>query len=472
MSPSTNRLGVLDMMFLYGETPSTMMHVGALLPFSAPADAPADHLRRVVEDTRARDVAPPWNRKLSHPRLLYSPTQSWVVDHNVDFDYHVRRSALASPGDERELGTLVSRLHSNPVDLTRPPWELHLIEGLADGRFAWYVKIHHSLLDGFTGMKVLGRSLSTDPGERHQPLFFTVPEPRTGRSHAPASGDENRRHGLAGALVGSVTGLGRSAVSLTRALVNTEIRRDGDFGHLASSAQAPHCILNNRIGRNRRFATQQYALARLKALGATHGATLNDVALAVIGGGLRTFLAELGELPDQPLIAFLPVNVRAKDDAGGGNAVGAILVGLGTDIADPTRRLAAITASTRMSKSQLQTMSRNAIMAYSAALLAPASVQVASALTGVRPPWPFTYNLSVSNVPGPPDALYFNGSRLEASYPVSIAGHGMALNITLHSYADTLNVGFVGCRETLPHLQRLAVYTGAALEELESMTAR
>jgi WS/DGAT/MGAT family acyltransferase len=233
--------------------------------------------------------------------------------------------------------------------------------------------------------------------------------------------------------------------------------------------QAPHSILNGHISRNRRFATQVYPLERLKAIGAKHGATVNDVALAIIGGGLRAFLGELGELPEKPLVAFLPVNVRPKDDVGGGNAVGTILVAMGTDIADPVERLDAITASTKGAKAQLKTMSATEVMAYSAALLAPSALQITSAMTGVTAPLPFTFNLCVSNVPGPRETLYLNGSRLEAAYPVSIPMHGMALNITLHGYADTLNFGFIGCRDALPHLQRLAVYTGEALDELEKL---
>jgi diacylglycerol O-acyltransferase / wax synthase len=462
---SGKRLSPLDMLFLYGETPSTMMHIAGLMPFSPPADAPAGFLRRLIEDARSRDVVAPWNLKLSHPRLLYRPDQRWVVDEKFDLDYHLRRSALASPGDERELGILVSRLHSNPIDLTRPPWEIHMIEGLEAGRFAIYFKIHHSLIDGYTGVKILERTLSTDPARRDQPLFFNVAAPEAPRDGAaPRSAD----------LLAGVRGFGRaltggaaSALNLGKALINTEVRRDNEYRHIANSAQAPHSILNSRISRNRRLATQQYPISRLKTLGTTCGATVNDVALAIIGGGLRAFFDEIGQLPDKSLVAFLPVNIRPQGDVGGGNAVGTILVGMGTDIADPVERLKTITASTRASKAQLKTMSPNAVLAYSAALMAPALVQAASALTGVVPPWPFTFNLCVSNVPGPREPLYLNGSRLEAYYPVSIPIHGMALNITLHGYADTLNFGFVGCRETLPHLQRLAVYTGDALDQLE-----
>ena len=469
MSGDSLRLGLQDLMFIYGETPSSKMHVGGLLPFTPPADATADYLRNMVELARSQQVVAPWNRKLAHPNLQFSPTHSWVIDHNFDFDYHVRRSALASPGDERELGILVSRLHSNQLDLTRPPWEIHVIERLEGGRFALYLKLHHALVDGYSAMKMLARSLSTDKDSTDTTMFFTTPTPARKRvDTAPGSSNPLTAGLQALGSVGSaaIGGL-NSAVDLTTALINTQIRRDGDYALIAGSMSAPHCILNARISRNRRFATQQYEFDRLKSLGSQHGATINDVALAIIGGGLRAFLSEFDELPDRSLIAFLPVNVRPKGDEGGGNAVGAILAPMGTDIADPIERLKSITAATRAAKAQLQTMSATAIVAYSAALLAPSSAQVAGALTGVRPPWPYTFNLCVSNVPGPREQLYFNGSRLEATYPVSIPMHGMALNVTLQSYADTMNFGFIGCRDTLPHLQRLAVYTGEALDDLE-----
>jgi WS/DGAT/MGAT family acyltransferase len=469
VSVNSVRLGPQDLMFIYGETPSSKMHVAGLLPFTPPEGATADYLRQLIDEARRRDIVAPWNRKLAHPRLQYSPLHSWVVDDDFDFDYHVRRSALASPGDERELGILVSRLHSNHLDLTRPPWEIHVIEGLEGGRFALYLKIHHALVDGYSAMRMLARSLSTDPNSTDTRMLFNMPTPVPERADTPAGPSNPLAAGLRtlSNIGSSVVGGVSSTVDLANALVKTQLRRDGDNAQIAGSVQAPHSIFNARVSRNRRFATQQYEFTRLKALGSQHGATLNDVALAIIGGGLRQFLSELDELPDRPLIAFLPVNVRPKGDEGGGNAVGAILATMGTDIADPVERLTAITESTRAAKAQLQTMSTAAIIAYSAALLAPAGAQIAGALTGVQPPWPYTFNLCVSNVPGPREPLYFNGSRLEATYPVSIPIHGMALNITLQSYADTLNFGFVGCRDRVPHLQRLAVYTGDALDELE-----
>jgi diacylglycerol O-acyltransferase / wax synthase len=169
-------------------------------------------------------------------------------------------------------------------------------------------------------------------------------------------------------------------------------------------------------------------------------------------------------LPPAPLVAMLPVAVRAKDDQGGGNAVGAILASLATDLEDPEERIAEIVTSTRTAKAQLQGMSKAQILSYSALLTTPAMLQMMPGVAGrVRP----TFNVVISNVPGPDTSLYFRGARLDASYPLSIPVHGQGLNITCNSYAGQVCFGFTGCRDTVPHLQRLAVYAGDALAELE-----
>ncbi len=462
---ATNRLGLLDTLFLYGERPDTMMHVASLMPFARPPDAVPSFLRDLVDEVR-RDpsVQSPWNLKLRFPHLVPSPLQSWVVDRDFDVDYHVRRSALASPGDERELGVLVSRLHSNPIDLSRPPWEMHLIEGLEGGRFALYTKMHHALVDGYSGVRLMARSLSADPDERDMPLFFSVPPPE--RRPREESSDGGFVADL-GSLLRGVRGQAGSATTLVRRIAGP-VLRPGRHPDLVDLPRAPRSILNKRIGRNRRFATQQYELDRLKRIGQAHDATINDVLLAIVGGGLRRFLGELDELPDAPLVAFLPVNVRPHGDEGGGNAVGAILATLATDVEDPLEQLRRITASTRSAKAQLEGMTQEAILAYSAYLLAPGGLQAASAMTGIRGPLPLAFNVCVSNVPGPREPLYLRGARMEAYYPASIPIHGMALNITMLSYAGTLNLGFIGDRDALPHLQRLAVHTGRALADLDA----
>jgi diacylglycerol O-acyltransferase len=467
--PRTRRVGFLDSLFLYGESPSTMMHVAGLLRFS-PAATPTD-LRELVEQARSDPVVrSPWDRKLRHAAAFTTPFQAWVLDGDFDLDYHLRRSALASPGDERELGVLVSRLHSNPLDLSRAPWEMHIIEGLHDGGFALYIKLHHALVDGYTGMKLIQRGLSTDPDDLRTRLMFAVPPAERGLASADPSsflsGTVDRLADL-----GRGVRSGASAAYQVGNAVSQHIRRTPETEHLVGPAQAPPTILNRRIGRNRRFATQQYALTEIKALGKLHDATVNDVCLAILGGGLRRFLAELGELPDKPLIAFVPVNVRSKDDTGGGNAVGAILASLGTNVAEPGARLDAVAASTRAGKAQLEGMSQEAMTAYGAALLSPLGVQVGLSYAKLRSPIPLAFNVIVSNVPGPRDTRYFRGNQMQAMYPVSIPAHGAALNVTMMSYADTLNLGFVGDRDTIPHLQRLAVYTGQALADLRDTHA-
>ena len=457
----SKRLSMMDAMFLAGETRESMMHVGGLLPFTPPEGASPRFLRELADEIRGSTatVHPPWNLRLRTPSLLRNPLQQWTEDEDFDLDYHVRRSALPSPGDERELGILVSRLHSNQIDFHRPPWELHLIEGLAGGRWAMYFKVHHALVDGYTSMRMLAASLSTDPAERDTPMFYALP-PRT---RTPRGDGDDPPPSLSTLLelarheAGALKEVGRAVANVVRAA------RTGDHS-LVAPLQGPHTILNRRISRNRRFATQQYPIERLKAIARAVGGTLNDVALALCGAALRRLLTELDALPPAPLTAMVPVNIRPKDDPGGGNAVGALLVSLATDVADPRARLEAIMLSSQRAKEQLQGMSRSAILQYSALLLAPLAWQLAPGAAGrVRP----AFNVVVSNVPGPERPLYFRGARLEGVFPLSIPFHGCGLNITLNGYVDQLSFGFIGCRDTVPRVQRLAVYSGEALDELE-----
>ena len=449
------RLTPNDAMFLYGETRETMMHVGSLLPFTPPPGAKPDGLRALLEEVRATvRLEPPWNLKLKHPNWLRHPFPEWVEDPAPDIDYHVRRSALPSPGGERELGVLVSRLHATAIDFTRPPWETHLIEGLEGGRFALYTKIHHSLIDGFTGNKILARSFSTDPNER-TPLFFSHgPPQRSPRGPGPSAWElavQTGKEQLQAA---------RQVAGVAKGLLAPFLARDRQ---LVGPLRAPNTILNGRIGRARRFATQQYDLAHVKALAKASGGTLNDVVLALCASALRRYLLERHALPAEPLVAMLPVAVRTADDQGGGNAIGAILASLATHVADPRQRLEAIIAATTRSKQRLSGLSKQAVIQLSALTMAPTGVQTVTGTLGRLRPY---FNVVISNVPGPQHPLYFRGARLEAVYPLSIPIHGQALNITCQSYDGKLNFGFTGCRDSLPSMQNLAVYTGEALAEL------
>lgn len=465
---TTVRLNPLDASWLYTESRETPMHVGALMPFRLPKGAPPDLLHRWMADFRKhRKFAPPWNRRLKSNLLLKSPIHYWVEDDEIDLEAHLRHTALPYPGGERELGELIARLHSQPLDLSRPPWECTLIEGLRsdDGeRFAMYIKMHHSLIDGVSGVKLLQRILSTDPAKSLDlPPFWAVgagarhPERDT---QAPTF--TNALAGALGALRGQVGTVPQLLLAFGKILrltkdVDTDLRVP--FG-------APGATINGRVRSKRRFATQQVPLDRMKALATAANCTINDLVLATCGGALRRFLDDSGDLPDTALTAGIPVSVRPKDDEGTGNAITFIIATLGTDIADPLERLAAVRASVQSAKAHVQSLPRAAMTQYTIALMAPTLLTLLTGLGGRTRP---VFNITISNVPGPDKPLYFRGAELLATYPVSIVTHGQALNITCHSYAGRMAFGFTGCHSTLPHLQRIAVYAGEAFEELERL---
>jgi WS/DGAT/MGAT family acyltransferase len=224
-------------------------------------------------------------------------------------------------------------------------------------------------------------------------------------------------------------------------------------------------MLNVPITGSRRFAADDWELARIKAVGKAAGATVNDVVLAMCAAALRDYLLAEDALPDAPLVAMTPVSLRAGDDEGGGNAVGAILASLGTDLADPAERLLAIRASTRKAKESLAGLSQLQVTALSGAVMAPMLVNTAlGSHRYVRP----AFNLVVSNVPGPRDTLYWNGARLDGMYPLSIPVAGQALNITVTTYAGRAYFGLTGCRRSLPHMQRLLHGLDEGLAGLET----
>ena len=241
-----------------------------------------------------------------------------------------------------------------------------------------------------------------------------------------------------------------TAKDIGRAILNAASSLRGKDPGLTLPLQAPKSILNQKIGRSRRFATQRVPIDDVKRIATKHGGTVNDVILAICGSALRRFLTEQGALPSKPLVAMVPVNVRPKGDPGGdGNAVGAILASLATDIADPIERLRVIIASTTRGKEQLRGMSKKAIIQYSALALAPLMLAFVPGAPGrLRP----AFNVVVSNVPGPDEPMYLRGFKLDEVYPLSIPFHGYGLNVTVESYAGFLGFGFTGCRDTLPPL--------------------
>ena len=461
---TTVRLNPLDAAWLFTESRATPNHVGGLFQFRLPEGAPRDFLRQLMAEFRShRDFKPPWNRRLKLP-INKNPVHAWVEDDDIDLEYHVRHAALPWPGGERELGELVGRLQSTPLDLVRPPWECTIIEGLADDRFALFVKMHHSLIDGISGMKLLQRAMSTDRAKSLAlPPFWATgsgESERLGRAGPPPT--------VANATALALQGLSEQARSLPQlaAAFGKILRRIGDPGDgMALPFDAPRSMLNGRVREKRRFATQQFSMARLRAVATAAQCTLNDVVLAICGSALRRFLLASDQLPDKTLTAGIPVSVRPGDDEGTGNAISFIVATLGTDIADPIERLQAIKASVKHAKAHVQSLPRQAMLQYTMLLMAPTIVTLLTGIGGRTRPM---FNVTISNVPGPEKPLYFRGAELLAIYPASIVTHGQALNITCQSYAGSMNFGFTGCHTSLPSMQRLAVYAADALQELEA----
>lgn len=453
------RLKPLDASWLYVESRDTPMHVAGLNIFSLPKNAKPDFLRNLVAQVKeAKAFLPPWNLRLKSS-VLRGVLPEWETDDNLDLDYHIRHSALPEPGGERELGVLVSRLHSHALDLARPLWECHIIEGLEHGRFALYIKMHHALIDGVGGMRMTVRALSASPAQKK------VIPPWTIGAETP------RRRARAEELLTPVARMLEAlreqadlVPQVSRALTEIWSRKQDDDA-LVRPFAAPKSVLNERITGQRRFATQQYDLARLRRMSDKAGVTLNDIVLAICAAALRRFLIELNALPRRNLTAGLPVSLRPKGDEQLGTAISFILANLGTSIADPIKRLKLIHASTQRAKEHLQGLPKTGLNNYTMLFMAPYVVGMLTGAAGRIKPM---FNLAISNVPGPEKTLYLGGAKLEAMYPVSVLQHGQALNITCVSYAGSLNFGFTGSRDALPRMQRLSVYTGEALDELEA----
>ncbi|TDP93950.1 WS/DGAT/MGAT family O-acyltransferase [Labedaea rhizosphaerae] len=450
---------VTDSMFLLAESREHPMHVGGLQLWKPPADAGPDYLAELHHRLLATEVRSLFRRRLRGPIGL---GQAWRIDDDMDLEYHIRLSALPRPGRVRELLELAGRLHGSLLDRHRPLWEYHLIEGMTDGRFASYTKVHHSLLDGVSALRLLAKSLSTDPDARE--LLPPWGEPPASEKKGPrANGGP-----LAG-IRGAAKAVGELA-GLAPALWQTanDLFREQSASTLASPA--PRSMLNVPITGARRFAADQWDMDRIRKVSKAAGATLNDVMLAMCSGALRRYLLSYDALPERPLVAGVPVSLRArkKDSGDSGNAVGLILCNLATDQADPATRLAEIHASMTRGKEFYAGMSPLQITALSALPLIPLAVGVLPGGTKVMSP---RFNVLISNVPGPPRRLYWNGAELDGIYPVSIPYEGQALNITVTSYAGRLAFGLTGCRRTVPHLQRLLGYLEDSLTELEKATS-
>lgn len=446
-----SKLSTQDASFLILESPDTPMHIGFMLTFKLPKGAPADYMQKLHAKLErfAVDVEP-FNLRLAQKEGFGKLAPEWEVDEKIDLGYHLRHEALPWPGGERELGLVISRLHSLPLERSRPLWECTLIEGLQPDRFALYLKIHHSMIDGVGLMQRLTHILAESPRGLSLPPWSAPTVTKDVPPKPTQSTDDEWRRLFEGLL----SGLGKAKSD-----------KGTDKKKAARMPQGPSCILNGKSTGRRRFATQKMELGRVKAIAKAAEATVNDVVLAVCAGALRTYLAEVDRIPKAPLLASIPVALPKLEGQTIGNSVAGIHAAIATDVADPKARLLSIRDAMRSAKDEFNRLptSVNRVI-NSVGMLATI---ILPKKENTDPDKSSFTNLAISNVPGPKQKLYFHGAEMDGMYPVSVLAGDHRLNITVLGYDEHLYFGLIACPDSLPSMQRVAVVLPTALDELE-----
>jgi diacylglycerol O-acyltransferase len=456
------RLTGLDASFLALETHSSPMHVASLLVIDpAESDFGIDAVRALYE---ARlDQAPPFRRRLVEvPFGLHHPV--WIEDPDFDLDFHIRHIAVPSPGTMTELEDLVSHLIALPLDRQHPLWEVWLIEGLAEGRFALLTKVHHAAIDGTSGEELLLAILDLGPEVAHKEPIVIDWKPE----HAPNELE----------LVGyAALSLAQSPLKLLNATRRTieaglQIRRTNrrpESMPPPAPFAAPRTSFNDALSPHRRFVTATVSLPEVKRIKHAFDTTVNDVVLALCGGALRHYLDEHGEHPDGAMVAMVPISVRTDDGKGTlGNQVSSALTTLATDIDEPAERLCTISEGMKWAKVQQNAIGAETLqdwVEFAAPAVAARAARLYSRMKVAALHRPL-FNVTISNVPGPPFPLYVAGAQVRSTYPIGPIFDGSAINMTVMSYLDNLDFGLNVCPERVPDLALLAEGLHLALDEL------
>jgi len=467
-----DHLSSMDASFLHLETPETPMHVGSLMLLELPHGYQGDYYEEVKAMIGKRlHLCSVLHRKLAQmPFELAEPV--WIEDDDIDLDYHVRSITLRRPGTMAQLDQLVARLHSSLLDRSRPLWEMVVIDGLGNGQVAFYSKAHHSGVDGKAGVELAKVLYDISPAIRE------VPPPRRRRENGAY------QLGVAELLQAAVGNSARQYLKLAQ-LLPTAVKAIGAAGKVIAARRtpkgerrlnlrlAPKTIFNTSITNQRSYSTLSVPLADIKALGTRVGGTVNTVVMAMCSGALRRFLKERNLLPAKTLIAMVPVSLRSAGDDAMNNQVSAIRVDLATEIVDLPARFKAIHASSESAKAVVREL--KPVLGVDAPVAgSPLFMRGLASLLGrseliSRLPTPG--NVAISNVPGPPATLYMAGARMVHYYPVSIPYHTMGLNITVQSYAGSLEFGLTACRRVLTQEEsyELVAHLKAALKEIEAL---
>jgi diacylglycerol O-acyltransferase len=456
------RLTGMDATFLYVETHEAHMHVAMTGIYDVTTMQGGYSFDTIKEHIRTRlHLVPPFRRRLVQvPFQFHHPV--WIEDPNFNLDYHVRRIGCPAPGGRRELAEVAAQIASIPLDRSRPLWEAWVIEGLKHDRVGFVVKVHHAAIDGASGAEIMTELYDLDPEGRDIEPVEIEPE------HIPTEQELLTYAALSKLkLLRDSFGLARRTIGGIADLITSA--RDPESIHGGVPLTAPRTPWNHTIGPHRTVSFARLPLDQAKAVKGTLGVKLNDVILAVCAGTLRHYLLERGELPDEPLVATCPVSVRVEEEKGtGGNKVSAMFAELPTQVDDPAKRVELICQSTSGGKTDHELVGARTLTDW-AEWSAPRTFGLASRLYGsmhladsMRP----IQNLVISNVPGPPFPLYLAGAELIAAYPMGPIMDGAGLNITVLSYRNHIDIGFMADRDLVPDVWDIAAAVDPAFEEL------
>ena len=457
-----DRLSSTDVSFLTNESSSSHMHVGAIMIFEGPTPSYEDLLGHIQSRHR---LVPRFRQKLAYP-----PAQTgrpfWVDDPNLNLEYHVRHSALPAPGSEDQLRRMAARVFSQQLDRSKPLWELWLVQGLTRNRFALLTKTHHAVVDGVSGVDIATVLFDLNPVPEPPPSDDAwAPQPEPSSATLLAKGVED----VARAPVRAVRRLEHavqhpeSAVKQVRDAVEAVSEVGWNFAN-----PAPKVPLNVEIGSHRRFAWVRSDLDRFKRVKDALGGTVNDVVLAVVAGALREWLRGRGiRTEGLELRAQVPVSIRASDEHGQlGNRLAVMRAPLPVYIADPVRRLEAVSQAMKGLKQSKQALGAEVISRFNDFAPPTLLAQAARINFSTR-----LFNLTVTNVPGPQVPLYVLGRELEDIFPIGFLPPNQALFVAIMSYNGGINFGLLADYDSMEDVDVIASGIETAIAELVDAAA-
>jgi diacylglycerol O-acyltransferase len=484
------KLSGMDASFLYLETPEMPMHVGSMAIFRLPEGYKGDFF----EDFKAMIASRMHIAPILKARLEKAPLDidhpSWVEDDQFDIDRHIFRASLPAPRDRATLERIVGWMHAKLLNRARPLWEFYVFEGMKDNEIGLYSKMHHACIDGGAGAALTNMIYDLTPVPREvepptsQPKVSQEPRdiaanlldsyqqlwrepfnasaaaksielPRSGKSDLGSILFDNAMFQIENAIkfAGNVPTLLKSVSDVVGKIADPKSRES------LAGMMSPPTVLNKQISSERSFAGVSIPLSRAKAVAKASGGKLNDVVLAISSGVVRRYLVERGALPTKSMTAAVPISLREEGNTDSNNQVFGMICAIATNVEDPRTRLEAIIAQSTKAKEMSHPLRALMPQVQNVSMLgAPILVQILALLysrTNLSDVLPPAANITVSNVPGPRQTLYAAGAELLHIFPVSISTHGLALNITVQSYRDQLDFGFIAGANIIPHVQVL-----------------